>query len=305
MVIPPGGATTAQSRTLVAEDDTEFTSPRWSPDATLIAAERRRLGGPSEIVLVDAATGSVRTLTTSADGRNISPMWMPDGAAVIFASDRGGGPFTLYRVNVQTGAVSRIDAAGAGAQSPAALARRNAPGIRRLLGGRLRSLFAAERAFAARQLPTPKFQLPTRLRRNFQLPTPNFQLPRRNIRGGRRTLPSYTAVADAGAAVLGSLLRRGRRRRGLRRRDRRFRCARAAQLRAVGRLDGAAQSDRRCGQLHLRAMVAGDVCRCVGRYGQLARRHRSLSRDHGRRAVAVAPGPMVLQHAGRRERIER
>ena len=118
MVLPPGGATTAQSRTLVAEDDTEFTSPRWSPDATLIAAERRRLGGPSEIVLVDAATGAVRTLTTSADGRNVSPMWMPGGADVIIASDRGGGPFMLHRVNVQTGAVSRIDAAGAGAQSP-------------------------------------------------------------------------------------------------------------------------------------------------------------------------------------------
>ncbi|CAN5877801.1 hypothetical protein BH24ACI5_BH24ACI5_04270 [soil metagenome] len=118
MAIPPDGQI-AEPRALISEDATEFTSPRWSPDGRSIAAERRRLGGRSEIVLVDVATGGVRTLTTSPDGRNISPMWMPDGTALIFASDRGGRPFTLHRVDVAGGGVSRIDNAGVGAQSPA------------------------------------------------------------------------------------------------------------------------------------------------------------------------------------------
>ncbi|MDQ3487155.1 MAG: hypothetical protein M3468_05390 [Acidobacteriota bacterium] len=116
-VIPAAGEA-VQPRPLVSEDETEFTSPRWSPDGRTVAAERRRVGGPSEIVLLDVASSAVRTLTTSADGRNISPMWMPDGNSIVFASDRGGGPFTLHRIDLQSGALSRIDAAGAGAQSP-------------------------------------------------------------------------------------------------------------------------------------------------------------------------------------------
>ncbi len=118
-LVMPAADGAVQARTLVSEDDTEFTSPRWSPDGRTVAVERRRVGGPSEIVLVDVANGTVRTLTTSTDGRNITPMWTPEGTSIIFASDRDGGPFTLYRVDVETGTVTRIDAAGPGAQSPA------------------------------------------------------------------------------------------------------------------------------------------------------------------------------------------
>ena len=172
LVIPAGGAT-VQPKTLLAEDATEFTSPRWSPDGRLIAAERRRLGGPSEIVLIDAAAGSVRTLTTSAAGRNISPMWMPDGAAVMFASDRGGGPFTLYSVDVQTGTVSRIDVSGTGAQSPAL----SPDGKELVFVG-----YSAD-GYDLYSLQLPTYQLPSS---NFQRAcgaTSNFQLPTSNCRG--------------------------------------------------------------------------------------------------------------------------
>ena len=84
---------------------TEFSSPRWSPDGRVIAAERRRLGGPSDIVVVDVATRSVRTLVTSEQGRNFGPMWLPDGATILFSSDRGGTPFGIYGADVATGAV--------------------------------------------------------------------------------------------------------------------------------------------------------------------------------------------------------
>ena len=51
---------TTQPAPLISEVSTNFSSPRWSPDGRSIAAERRVLGGPSEIVVVDSATGQAR-----------------------------------------------------------------------------------------------------------------------------------------------------------------------------------------------------------------------------------------------------
>jgi hypothetical protein len=115
----PAEGEMAVPQALVVEEGTEFTSPRWSPDGRLVAAERRRLGGPSEIVLVEVATGEVRPLVTQAQGRMISPMWLPDGSAVLYAAERDGRPFTLHAVDVRTGAISRVEGAGPGAHSPA------------------------------------------------------------------------------------------------------------------------------------------------------------------------------------------
>jgi hypothetical protein len=115
----PAVGETAVPQALVSEEGTEFTAPRWSPDGRQVAAERRRLGGPSEIVLVEVATGEVRPLVVQAEGRVISPMWLPDGTAVLYAAERDGRPFTLYAVDVRTGALSRVDGAGPGAQAPA------------------------------------------------------------------------------------------------------------------------------------------------------------------------------------------
>lgn len=116
--LPPTGEE-AVLHPLIVEEATEFASPRWSPDGRLIAAERRRLGGQSEIVVIDAATRAVRIVTSSASGRNISPMWLPDGASLLFSSDRDNRPFTLYRVDIVTGNVTAVEGAGAGAQSAA------------------------------------------------------------------------------------------------------------------------------------------------------------------------------------------
>jgi hypothetical protein len=82
----------------LAEPETYFDSPRWSPNGRLIAVERRRLGGPSEIVVVDAATASCRVLVSSRTSRNVTPAWTPDGRTIVFASDRDGGPFNLFAV---------------------------------------------------------------------------------------------------------------------------------------------------------------------------------------------------------------
>jgi hypothetical protein len=82
-------------------------------------AERRRLGGPSEIVVVDVATRHVRTVASSERGRNVGPMWLPDGSAILFSSDRDGTSFRIYAVDAGTGALRRLLGTGAAAQFPA------------------------------------------------------------------------------------------------------------------------------------------------------------------------------------------
>jgi hypothetical protein len=116
--IPAPGVIATPSPWL-AEAATEFTAPRWSPDGRVIAAERRRLGGPSEIVVIDATTRSVRTVVSSARGRNTLPAWLPDGSGLLYSSDRDGGPFFLHAVDLATGSTRRLPAAGIGAHAPA------------------------------------------------------------------------------------------------------------------------------------------------------------------------------------------
>ncbi len=113
----PAAGKTATPRPLVAEESTEFSTPRWSPDGRTIAAERRQLGGPSEIVLIDPSTRLVRTLV-GGRGRHAEPAWLPDGSAILFSSDRHGR-FALYAVDVATGVVRQLLGTGDAAQSPA------------------------------------------------------------------------------------------------------------------------------------------------------------------------------------------
>ena len=104
---------------LVSEPGVDFAAPRWSPDGRTIAVERRSLGGPSEIVLVDAATGSVRRLTHGPAGARMSgPAWAPDGRTVYFASSGDRRPFEIQAADVADGNVRRLTNAGDAAQSP-------------------------------------------------------------------------------------------------------------------------------------------------------------------------------------------
>ena len=105
-------------KVLIGEGSTDFSAPRWSPDGRSIAAERRRLNGPSEIVVVDVASRAVRTLVASRDARNVTPFWMPDGRAIVFASDRNGEPFAIYSIPSGGGPLRRLEGTGSGVQSP-------------------------------------------------------------------------------------------------------------------------------------------------------------------------------------------
>lgn len=112
------GGTVQAPLALIDEPSTEFSSPRWSPDGRLLVAERRRLGGPSEIVLIDMGSRTVRMLTASAHGRSVTPSWTPDGREILFASDRDGGAFAIYRIGLDGTALRKAGNLGNSAEAP-------------------------------------------------------------------------------------------------------------------------------------------------------------------------------------------
>ena len=113
----PASGELATPAMLVSDEATHYWSPRWSPDGRWIAAERRRVGGPSEIVVVNAGTRETRTLVSSTDARNVTPFWLSN-RTIVFASDRNGEPFGIYAADVATGATRKLTGAGISAQSP-------------------------------------------------------------------------------------------------------------------------------------------------------------------------------------------
>ena len=84
--------------TLVAETDTQFNSPRWSPDGRFIAVERHRRGRLSEIVVVDPETLETRTVASRQGARFVTPAWRPDGAAILAAADLNDDVFNVYEL---------------------------------------------------------------------------------------------------------------------------------------------------------------------------------------------------------------
>ena len=117
----PLAARTIRFTVTLGDEDDVFAAPRFSPDGRTIAVERRRRGGPSEIVAVDVALRRVRVVAASPAGRNVTPDWSTDGSALWFASDRDGGPFVLYRTtSLETlQEPERVLRPAGGARSPA------------------------------------------------------------------------------------------------------------------------------------------------------------------------------------------
>ncbi len=115
-----GGRLTLSPQTLPIAPDTRstFGAPRWSPDGRSLAVERRRLDGPSEIVVFDVADGHARVTASSARARNISPTWLPDGGTILFASDRANRSFQIYAATVEGAELRRITSVPGGALSP-------------------------------------------------------------------------------------------------------------------------------------------------------------------------------------------
>jgi Tol biopolymer transport system component len=99
------------------EPGATFGAPRWSPDGRRIAAERRVLNGPSEIVVFDVADGVSRVVASAATGRVMTPAWMPGGTEILFAADRDG-EFQVYSVDLAGGPVRQVTDVVGGATFP-------------------------------------------------------------------------------------------------------------------------------------------------------------------------------------------
>ncbi len=91
-------------RILVAEADTQFNNPRWSPDGRYIVVERHPAGRESEIALVERTTGAVVTVAASRRTRFVTPAWRRDGLAIVAAADLNEGPFQLYEIALEPAA---------------------------------------------------------------------------------------------------------------------------------------------------------------------------------------------------------
>jgi hypothetical protein len=104
-------------RTLVADPDTQFNVPRWSPDGTTIVAERHRLGAFPEIVTVNVMTAAVHTVASSPGHRFVTPAWHPNGRAVIAAADFDG-VFNLHEFVLAGGSSRRLTSTAGGARWP-------------------------------------------------------------------------------------------------------------------------------------------------------------------------------------------
>ncbi len=113
----PDRGNIATPETFLSAPSTDYSTPRWSADGRSIAVERRVVGGPSEIVVIDRATRTERVVVSSRDGRNITPFWLTP-TSLLFASDRDGRPFSIYSVDLSSGVVKRLNGAGQSAQSP-------------------------------------------------------------------------------------------------------------------------------------------------------------------------------------------
>ena len=104
--------------TLIAEPDTQFDAPKWSPDGRTIAVERHRLGAMPEIVTVDVATTSVRVVAAAANTRFVMPAWRPDGAAIVAAAAPDEQTFNLFEFPVDGSSARQLTQTTGGALWP-------------------------------------------------------------------------------------------------------------------------------------------------------------------------------------------
>ncbi len=101
--------------------DTDYFSPRWSPDGQSLAASRcRSLNGyllGCDIVVMNA-DGSGRRLLVGGHVVNEYPEWSPDGTQIAFTSDRAGLVSANWVVSSTGGELRRMTTANLEAYYP-------------------------------------------------------------------------------------------------------------------------------------------------------------------------------------------
>jgi hypothetical protein len=90
---------------LLTPSVSDYQSPAWSPDGTLIAFSSNR-DGNYEIYTIEPSGSNLRRLTSSPSS-DFTPSWSPDGYWIAFASDRDG-IMSVYIMDGQGGSVRRV-----------------------------------------------------------------------------------------------------------------------------------------------------------------------------------------------------
>lgn len=95
-----GGLRLGDPAVVAEAPETQFAAPRWSPDGTRLAAERRRLGHRPDVVVIDVATRQVVAHVEGDEGRVGEPEWTRDGSHLLVSWERPRRPFNVFEVNL-------------------------------------------------------------------------------------------------------------------------------------------------------------------------------------------------------------
>jgi Tol biopolymer transport system component len=77
------------------EEEQEYSTPRFSPDGSLLAVDAEGTAG-RDVWVYDLNRG-VPTRLTFGEGNDDTPVWSPDGEYIFFSSTGSGGVPNLYR----------------------------------------------------------------------------------------------------------------------------------------------------------------------------------------------------------------
>jgi WD40-like Beta Propeller Repeat len=96
--------------------DVQWNEPRWSHRGDRIAAIRWRLGGLSEVVVIDTA-GTEQGVFASGHSVQATPTWSRDDSSIFYTSDRTGTA-QIYLTTLASGRELRVSDAAAGLFDP-------------------------------------------------------------------------------------------------------------------------------------------------------------------------------------------
>jgi dipeptidyl aminopeptidase/acylaminoacyl peptidase len=103
---------TGERRLLLDDAESEYDSPRFSPDGSQVALVVEKRSTPTDpgdrrLAVVSVADGTLRDLSGDWDRWPGQPEWTPDGAALVLHADEDGRS-PVFRVDVASGAFTRL-----------------------------------------------------------------------------------------------------------------------------------------------------------------------------------------------------
>ena len=103
---------TGERRLLLDDPESEYDSPRFSPDGSQLALVVEKRSTPTDpgdrrLAVVSVADGTLRDLSGDWDRWPGQPEWTPDGSALVLHADEDGRS-PVFRVDVSSGEFTRL-----------------------------------------------------------------------------------------------------------------------------------------------------------------------------------------------------